>query len=360
MIITGSKPKIMGTGLLALDLVMGLDPDIPIRSWAGGTCGNVLSILAYLGWDAFPIGRMNGDPASQRVKADMVQCGVHLDFISCGPTSNTPIVIQEIRRSREGYPTHRFLWSCPQCGNWLPTFKPVTLGAVEIVSPNIPGTAVFFMDRVSRAALTLAARASAAGAIVFFEPSAKSDPKLFGEALELAHIVKYSDQRLSEASGAMHSNSATLLEIQTLGASGLRYRYRVDKEIPDWINLSAITPMRLSDTCGSGDWCTAGLVAKIAKGGQASLRNSGTNIIRDALQYGQALAAWNCGFEGARGGMYVNDLPAIMSQVNALLKGHAYTTVSPAKSKSETLVQCPACLSASFQSVRSELTHPVK
>ena len=84
------KPKAFGVGLIALDLVMGADPDSPVGSWAGGTCGNVLSILAYLGWDAFPIARMNGDPASERVRADMVHWGVRLDFSNCAPTSHTP------------------------------------------------------------------------------------------------------------------------------------------------------------------------------------------------------------------------------------------------------------------------------
>jgi hypothetical protein len=46
------KPRAFGIGLIALDLVMGADRESSVRSWAGGTCGNVLSILAYLGWDA--------------------------------------------------------------------------------------------------------------------------------------------------------------------------------------------------------------------------------------------------------------------------------------------------------------------
>ena len=36
-----AKPKVFGTGLIALDLVLGLNPLSPVRSWAGGTCGNV-------------------------------------------------------------------------------------------------------------------------------------------------------------------------------------------------------------------------------------------------------------------------------------------------------------------------------
>ena len=55
---SATQPKIFGTGLIALDMVIGPDPETPVRCWAGGTCGNVLSILAWFGWDAYPIARM--------------------------------------------------------------------------------------------------------------------------------------------------------------------------------------------------------------------------------------------------------------------------------------------------------------
>ena len=115
---TVTPPKVFGTGLIALDLVIGPDPETPVHSWAGGTCGNVLSILAYLGWDAYPIARMNGDVASERVCADMKRWGVHLDWAACAPTTHTPMIVQQIRRSRDGRSDHRFSWSCPRCGKW--------------------------------------------------------------------------------------------------------------------------------------------------------------------------------------------------------------------------------------------------
>ncbi|HEX7944060.1 MAG TPA: hypothetical protein VF495_05305, partial [Phenylobacterium sp.] len=191
------RPKIFGTGLIALDLVVGLDPKDPVRAWAGGTCGNVLSILAYLGWDAYPIARMNGDPASYRVREDLGRWGVRLDYASCAPTTHTPIIIQEIRRGRDGKPRHRFSWSCPQCGQWLPGFKAVTTDAVEPVLPALANASAFFLDRLSRASLTLAAKAADEGAVVVFEPSGKATPKLMAEALQIAHVVKYSDERLT-------------------------------------------------------------------------------------------------------------------------------------------------------------------
>lgn len=329
-------PKILGTGLVALDLVISADPERPIRSWAGGTCGNVLSILAYLGWDSYPITRLNHDAAATRVTADLSRWGVHLDFIHSGPTTSTPIIIQENRRTTAGEPKHKFTWACPRCGHWLPSFRPITRDVLDVVGPAVDDAAVFFLDRLSRAALTLAKRASDRGALVVFEPSGRSDPKMFAEAIDLAHIVKYADQRLSDAGGTMSKDTATLLEVQTLGSQGLRFRHKSHGIASDWEQLEAVAAPDLVDTCGSGDWCTAGLLARVARDGHAGFAGHTIESVSDALDYGQTLASWNCAFEGARGAMYATAERTI-------------GTCAPANEESDPgdhqdlLLSCPAC-----------------
>jgi len=338
-----SKPSIFGTGLVALDLVMGLDPHSPVQSWAGGTCGNVMAIMSYLGWDSYPIARMNGDPASERARADFETWNVHLDFAECAPTGHTPIIIQQIRRGRDGTPTHRFLWTCPHCGQRLPSYKPVTREAVDQIRPALAGSSVFFFDRVSRAALTLASAAAEQGALVVFEPSGKSDERLFAEALAVAHVVKYSDQRLADVGAVMTPENPTLLEIQTLGSGGLRYRERLNGTLRDWSHVPSFSAPSLVDSCGSGDWCTAGFLAKAAADGLVGFRRRESNAVRDALRFGQALAAWNCGFEGARGGMYLVTNQDFDRQIKALLEGRPALVSVENSRKTSVSVACPAC-----------------
>jgi sugar/nucleoside kinase (ribokinase family) len=347
-----SRPQILGTGLIALDLVISADPAVPIRAWTGGTCGNVLSILAVLGWDAFPIARLNGDPASQRIRTDMKKWGVHLKFASCKPTTDTPIIIQHILRSRDGSPKHRFSWACPHCGSWLPSFKPVTTAAVERVAENLGRPSAFFMDRLSRAALVLAKQASDAGALVVFEPSAKTDEKLLAEALKIAHIIKYSDDRFARIAGAMERGSATLAEVQTFGANGLRYRHRLGRSTSSWMQLDAAQPAHLADTCGSGDWCTAGLISKIARNGQEGLVRTGSDGLVEALRFGQRLAAWNVGFEGARGGMYAFEPNELEKHLQALDLGRSEVIqpTSRRRKAAPATVACPACPPGAKQS----------
>ena len=339
------RPQIFGTGLIALDLVLSADSSVPVRAWTGGTCGNVLSILALLGWDAYPIARMNNDSASQRIRADMKQWGVHLEFTACGPTTDTPIIIQHILRTRDGAPKHRFAWACPHCGSWLPSFKPVTIEAVDEVSKYMRKTKAFFMDRLSRSALMLAEQAADDGAIVIFEPSAKSNEKLFGEAIKIAHIIKYSDERFEHVQGAMEHGSATLVEVQTFGANGLRYRHRLGRSLSAWKQLDAIAPSTLADTCGSGDWCTAGLISTMAAGGRQGLLDCGAEGLAQALRFGQRLAAWNVGFEGARGGMYAFTRSKLEKHLKALASDRS-NLIQPRPTKSPNAaatVSCPAC-----------------
>lgn len=338
-----AAPRAFGAGLIALDIVMSADSKVPPKAFAGGTCGNVLTILGYLGWTSFPVGRLSDDPAAQRIKQDLTRWGVRLDYASCAPAVDTPIIVQEIRVGKDGEPRHKFSWSCPRCGQWLPSYKPITRAAVDPVREALPGSSVFFMDRVSSASLTLARAATEEGAVVVFEPSAKGDPKLVREALKLAHIIKYADSRL-DGLGELEEDCSTLVEIQTLGASGLRYRHRLSKAWSEWDHLPSLAAPRLSDSCGAGDWCTAGLLSKLCNNGLSDLVSSTANDLKDALRYGQALAAWNCGFEGARGGMYISSKSEFEAQISAISAGHLeISPLSSAPFEVAPETSCPAC-----------------
>ena len=338
-------PKIVGTGLIALDWVIRRDTGTRIGAWAGGTCGNVLSILAYLDWDAFLVARLNGDGASKRIRCDMERWGVQLDWISCRPTADTPIIVQEIHRGVDGRPQHRFSWECPRCGDSLPTFKPITLDAVDTARQSLAKASAFFLDRLSPATLRLASDAAARGALVVFEPSAGGNKKYMAAALDIAHVVKYARDRLPFGVAAMERHSATLLEVRTLGDRGLAYRHRLGKGGgSSWIHVGAIPAPYLADTCGSGDWCTAGLNEKTGRGGVEGLLDAGVHGIEAGLRYGQALAAWNCGFEGARGGMYLVSREIFHDQTSGLLDGVSHW--SPDRYTGDASVQefvCPAC-----------------
>src|ERR1017187_1350027 len=114
------NPVVIGTGLVALDVVIpnGLVADPHLC--AGGTCGNVLTALAFLGWGSYPIARLSADGASKQIAADLRQWSVNLDFVTFDDDGSTPVVVQHIRSTKTGEPIHSFSRKCPGCGAILP------------------------------------------------------------------------------------------------------------------------------------------------------------------------------------------------------------------------------------------------
>src|SRR6516165_2186734 len=67
---------IVGIRLVVLDVIVSAQPGAPTRCRAGGTCGNVLAALAYLGWTSYPIARLGDDPAGRALANDLARWGV--------------------------------------------------------------------------------------------------------------------------------------------------------------------------------------------------------------------------------------------------------------------------------------------
>jgi fructokinase len=299
--------------------------------------------MSFLGWDSYPVARLNGDAASIRVKDDFNRWGVHLDFAECFPTTNTPIIVQKISQDSQGKPVHVFNWECLQCGRGLPRFKPVTEDAISPVLKNMGTPAVFFTDRLSNASLIMAKHFASRGSLVVFEPSVIENQSCLDEMLNTVHVIKYSDQRLNEI--LTNENHSILLEIQSLGSKGLRYRRFKESKPYKWTTLKSFYLPFVKDTCGSGDWLTSGFLYKIASNGLESFKLASKNEIEAALIYGQALSAWNCGFEGARGGMYTTSTKKQFNEeVNLILNGERKSLASLASHGNSTgLVSCPSC-----------------
>ena len=316
-----NTPVIIGTGLVALDVVIADNPKVNPFLCAGGTCGNVLTALAYFGWDAYPIARLRSDAASKRIIDDLSEWGVKLDFITLSECGSTPVVVQHILQRGNGKRSHRFSRRCPTCGAWLPWYKAVRANTVPELTPRLPKADVFYFDRTSRGAITLAENARKDGALVVFEPSTESDPEQLADALETSHVVKVASDRAG-GNESFRESAAPLLLIETLGPDGLRYSYGHRKRRA-WTTLPAFETSDIRDTAGAGDWCTAGIIEVLGPRGPKGLEASNEEVLHAALRRGQAMAAWNCHYDGARGGMYASGKGAFEQAIKDILAGKA-------------------------------------
>lgn len=343
-----ATPVVIGTGLVALDVViadtMKADPIL----CTGGTCGNVLTSLAYLGWNAYPIARLRSDAASKRIVEDLTLWGVKLDFVSVSDCGSTPVVVQHIRRNGNGERSHKFSRRCPTCGNWLPWYKAVRAATVPDLAPRLPRADVFYFDRTSRGAVTLAQNARKDGALVVFEPSSESDPALLADALTTAHVVKVASDRMS-GNEAFRDAPSPLLLIETLGAGGLRYAHAQGKKRV-WKELPAFRVDDLRDSAGAGDWCTAGIISVLGPLGPEGVERTSEATVEASLRRGQAMAAWTCHYDGARGGMYSATKKDFDQAIDDILKGKSKREHKPPVSRraptSASSAWCNCCVAS--------------
>jgi sugar/nucleoside kinase (ribokinase family) len=338
---TQVKPRFVASGFCALDIVFGLEDPTP-KFYAGGTSGNVVAGLAFMGWDVTPIARLANDAAGEFVRKDLERWGVDTSLLGLIPCGATPIVLEKIGLSKNGVPKHRFLWNCPDCSAYFPPFKPVLLSQVLALKDQLGCPEVFYSDRVSRSTVELARHFREKGSVVYFEPSAAGDPKLFREMLQLCDVLKYSSQRARSFSELLRDHQA-YLEMETLGEDGLRFRLR--NRFETWYSVPGYE-IKIKDTAGSGDWTSVGFIAEMLAQGKVTLEKLTRHDISCSLEHAQALAALNCQFEGARGSMYQLSKSRFSQAVTALKAKRPERTAQrkiSLKYDLSTSAVCPSC-----------------
>jgi hypothetical protein len=86
------RPAAVGSGLVALDVVVNRSSE-DVQYFAGGTCGNVLTILSFLGWNSKPVSRLNDDIPAQWLIEDLETWGVDTSLVSTTDDGSTPFYL---------------------------------------------------------------------------------------------------------------------------------------------------------------------------------------------------------------------------------------------------------------------------
>lgn len=291
------KNIVLGAGLISLDVLIWDGKRIPVAYYVGGTCGNVMMILAHMGWESYPIARLDGTRDTERVLADMLKHHVHTDFVS-NSDGKTPVIVQRNFITKDGTPTHKFE-SRNNIGRFYLDFRSLTMKQADAVIEKIDfAPKVYFFDRVSPAIQKLATAFKEMGSVIFFEPSSRGgDVKRFTQCIEIADIVKFSDQRIMDTEQFDALNDKLI--IQTQGAKGLSYKLN-----SDWTHLDPVLNEHVVDTAGAGDWTAAALINILFKDRTVkSLSSFSKTEIETALNEAQKVGAQSCSYEGARGMM---------------------------------------------------------
>src|SRR5690349_11668758 len=115
--------RIVGFGLVSLDVLYEAVDGRLCLPTAGGTMGNVLTILSTLGWSATPIAKIGNDHAGMIVRDDLASFDVNCAFLDFDAAIDTPIWVEYFDRiGGDGAPSHFYERTCPICRGRLPSF----------------------------------------------------------------------------------------------------------------------------------------------------------------------------------------------------------------------------------------------
>ena len=285
----------------------------------GNTCGNVMTMLPYLGVKTFPVAMFDMSPQGYRMKRDLKGYGADVRFVSNTLDGGTTILRCVHKLDKDGKPTmgHKGSaagkpWSGPSARQ-NKKFLNSQNGEVEALLDSmdfIPD--VFFFDEDKAAHRILAERLREKGTLVYYEGDSKwgrkEDEKQrrslfrsFLRCVEASDVVKMSGEHVQDLSFADAYQDK--LFIQTLGADGLRFKLGGG----EWIKLDPIMNPDYVDYEGAGDWTSSTLIAALCSKNLLKVQDMTEEAVKEVLTMAQTMASYSVGFYGSKGLIHADE-----------------------------------------------------
>ena len=293
------EKSIIGTGIFNLDIIVKRDypqwPDMRpfedkvVLEEIGGTCGNVMSILAWMGWNVRPIACLDDSPEGLKITEDLKRYGCDCQYVTNTPGGGTTILRCTHKLDKEGKHTMSVRAGSPG-GSRFPKrhFLRARDEAQIFLDQLIEMPSVFFFDDPAAGNRLLAKVLKERGALVYFEPS-KVATNADLDAIKASDIIKFSDENVPVVSFVEDFRGK--LFIQTMGPKGVRYKYKSQP----WEVVDALSIEHVVDTEGAGDCFTATFINAIAESGLTS------SSIPSAISTAMANASRSVGYFGSKG-----------------------------------------------------------
>ena len=262
----------------------------------GNTCGNVATMLPYLGVQTFPIGHFDCSEQGLKITSDFKRYGADTRFVQNSPKGGTAILecihklddkTGEHRLGRHGYaPDSRFAKRKFLRGK---DEAPALLASLDFV-PD-----VFFFDTPESGFRVLAEGLRQKGTLVYFEPGGERDKAKLMKAVGLSDIVKFSDETVPDVEFCKEFKDK--LFVQTMGSKGIRFSLRGG----DWQTVAPVPNDNVVDTEGAGDWTTSQFIACLCEKDILSLDKMTEANIRECLQKATETASRSVSYISSKG-----------------------------------------------------------
>ena len=267
-----------------------------ITECVGNTCGNVASILPYLGVKSYPVGHFDLSEEGLRIKDDLKRYGADVRFVENSENGGTTLLRCTHKRDKAtGEHTISFRATSP--GSRFPKRRfirvrdeaPALMGRLDFV-PD-----VFFFDAAEAGLRYLAGELRQRGALVYFEPESDADRKKLLKAVEVSDIVKFSHEKVADLS--FTDRYADKLFIRTMGADGLEFNLCGR----GWEKVAPVVNDNVVDREGAGDWTTSQFIACLCERDILSVVQMTTDIVREMLEIACRIASRSVSYLGSKG-----------------------------------------------------------
>ena len=279
----------------------------------GNTCGNVMTMLPYLGVKTFPVAKFDMSPQGYQMKRDLKGYGADVRFVTNTLLGATTILRCINKLGKDGKHTmgHKGStagrpWNGPSA---RPARKYLSSrgGEVESLVETMGFTPdVFFFDVAQAGHRVLAERLREKGTLVYFEcdsdghkieneKSRRAAYSAFLRCVEASDVVKMSGEHIQDL--AFSDAYPDKLFIQTLGADGLRFKLRGGK----WIKLDPIMNPDFQDYEGAGDWTSSTLIAALCSRNLLKVKDMTEEAVKELLTMAQTIASYSVGFFASKG-----------------------------------------------------------
>ena len=331
--------KILGAGLICVDVVRNNDST---KIMNGGSCANVISVLAQIGYNCSVIREKYSGVFETFLSDTLNSLGVKEAFYRHSK-SGAPRIIEDLSAFE-----HSFYTICPCCGEKILSLKLPSESDVQIIEDQFGDIDVFYCDRTSPGIRYLMNKVSSQNGIVIYEPNSARNLKGLLETSAMADILKFSKDRISISVAERIRTECKKLKliISTDGARGLSFSYRtISAEMSPWITIPSIFSGPVIDSSGAGDWLTAGFLSELLKDRYSLSLESLTDEkeIENMLNRGMKYSQLCCAAIGAQGVFY----SAKYSQELRKMTSYGDTHKKPQLDSKSVLGKdtCPLCFS---------------
>ena len=290
------QKTIIGTGIFNLDTIMvreysewpAMRPfvDKEVLQEVGGTCGNVMCMLATMGWKALPVACLDDSAEGLKITEDLKRYGCDCRYVTNTPEGGTTMLWCTHKRTADGKHTMSVRTGSPG-GSRFPKrhFLRARDEAPVFMDQLIDVPSVFFFDNPAAGHRYLAREMKRKDCqLVYFEPS-KVATNADLESIRVSDVIKFSDENVQDVSFADAYPDKVF--IQTMGPGGVK----IKENGGAWYVIEGVKNDAVVDAEGAGDTFTAAFVNAMADG----------KTVADAAREAMKMASRSVGFLGSKG-----------------------------------------------------------